>query len=167
LTGISNRRRFESTLEIEWKRACRAQTPLSLLMLDVDHFKSINDRYGHPYGDMVLTQVAAAIQRMVPRSGDLVARYGGEEFVVLLAASDREAATVVGRRILEVVRALNFPESCVTVSAGGATHHPAHNAGSKELLIATADQALYLAKHLGRDRLEFADVPSSEMETPG
>jgi diguanylate cyclase (GGDEF)-like protein len=75
---------FEQTFDLEWNRAYRAQTPLSLLLVDVDHFKSINDCYGHPYGDTVLRQVATAIQATLPRSGDLVARYGREEFAVIL-----------------------------------------------------------------------------------
>lgn len=160
LTGIANRRCFEQTLDLEWNRSYRTQTPLSLLMIDIDHFKSINDHYGHPYGDTVLRQVAAAIQGTLPRSGDLVARYGGEEFVVILPASGREAASIVGMRILEAIRALNLPEGPVTVSVG-ATTHQIPQTSSKELLIAAADQALYLSKHHGRDRLEFADISSS------
>lgn len=160
LTGIANRRCFEQTLDLEWNRSHRTQTPLSLLMIDIDHFKSINDRFGHPYGDTVLRQVAKAIQGTLPRSGDLVARYGGEEFVVILPASGREAASVVGMRILEAIRGLNLPEGPITASAGAATHQT-HPTGSKDLLIASADQALYLSKHRGRDRLEFADMPSS------
>lgn len=159
LTGIANRRYFDLTLDLEWKRAYRTKTLLSLLMIDVDHFKSINDLHGHPYGDMVLRQVATAIQASLPRSGDFVARYGGEEFVVLLPASTHEAAALVGLRILEVIRRLNLPQGPITVSGGGATCQP-HHSGSEECLIAAADQALYLSKNRGRDRLEFADLMS-------
>ena len=156
LTGIPNRRCFEQTFESEWNRAYRARTPLSLLLVDIDHFKSINDRYGHPYGDTVLKEVAVTIQSMVLRGSDLVARYGGEEFVVILAASGSEAATVVGMRILQAIRDLDLPEGRVTASVGGATRY-AHEIESRDLLIAAADQSLYLAKNRGRDRLEFAD----------
>ena len=157
LTGIPNRRCFEQTFNHEWDRAYRAQAPLSLLFIDVDHFKSINDRYGHPYGDTVLRAIATAIQSSLPRSGDLVARYGGEEFVIILPASGREASAVIGTRILEAIRNLHLPEGPVTVSVGAATSQP-HLAGSKDLLVAAADQALYLAKHHGRNRLELADI---------
>jgi diguanylate cyclase (GGDEF)-like protein len=157
MTGIPNRRCFEQTFENEWNRAYRARVPLSLLLIDVDQFKSINDRYGHLYGDSVLKEVAAAIQSTVLRGGDFVARYGGEEFVIILAASGSEAAVVVGTRILQVIRELDLPNGPITVSVGGATHE-VHEPGSRDLLIATADQALYLAKNGGRDRLEFADT---------
>jgi diguanylate cyclase (GGDEF)-like protein len=160
LTGIANRRSFDRTLEVEWRRAVRRKTPLSLLMIDVDHFKALNDHYGHPYGDACLIAIAHALQTAVPRTADLLARYGGEEFAVILSATDQRGADTVARRMQEFVRALHLKNETpigqfVTISIGAATYDFPHD-GDSAGLIKAADGALYQAKRNGRDRIEFA-----------
>jgi len=162
LTGIANRRCFDQTLELEWNRAVRSQSPLSLIMLDVDHFKSINDLHGHPYGDTVLTQVAAALRAALPRSGDLLARYGGEEFAVILVAIDHDRSQIVATRMLQAVQNLDLLHGPITISAGIASCHSPH-AGDKELLIQAADEALYSAKNHGRNRFESIPMQSPQL----
>lgn len=165
LTGVANRRNFDRTLEIEWRRAVRRKSPLSLLMIDVDYFKNLNDKYGHPYGDACLIEIAQALQTALPRSADLLARYGGEEFGVILSATDARGADTVAFRMREFVRALHLKNETpigrfVTVSIGIATFVFPHD-GSSGSLIKAADEALYQAKHRGRDRIEAAatEVP--------
>lgn len=158
LTGIANRRSFDRTLEVEWRRAVRRKTPLSLLMIDVDYFKNLNDRYGHPYGDDCLIQIAHALQAALPRTADLLARYGGEEFGIILSATDARGADTVASRLREFVRALHLKNETpigkfVTISIGVATFEFPHE-GTSAALIRAADNALYLAKHEGRDRIE-------------
>lgn len=109
LTGIANRRRFDEKLGQEWLRARRDKTPLALLMLDVDHFKLFNDRYGHQAGDDCLRRIAECLASMVARPGDLVARYGGEEFAVVLPSIDVDGALVVAQRMREAVRPWPYP----------------------------------------------------------
>lgn len=162
LTGIANRRRFDQTFDIEWRRAVRRQSPLSLLMIDVDYFKNLNDKYGHLYGDDCLVRVAHALQSALPRSADLLARYGGEEFAVILSATDAHGADIVAHRMQEVIRELALDNqtpigTIVTVSIGMATYEFPCN-GTPASFIEAADGALYLAKRLGRDRIERALV---------
>jgi diguanylate cyclase (GGDEF)-like protein len=157
LTGVGNRRNFNDTLEAEWRRCARAGLPLSLLMIDIDHFKLYNDHYGHQAGDQCLQQVAAAMQRCAARPQDMLARYGGEEFILLLPQEGLEGAEVVARRILDEVARIALPHAAsptaarVSVSMGIASVTPGeHNdAGA---LIRTADGLLYRAKQTGRDR---------------
>lgn len=162
LTGVANRRRFDEQLQIECDRALRTGEPLSLLMIDVDHFKRYNDRYGHPAGDACLRDVAQAIQGMVRRPADQVARYGGEEFVMLLPHTDLAGAAHLGERVVEAVAALriphegSLPDRVVTVSVGVATARCNADGtctpASPAALVRAADQALYAAKAAGRGR---------------
>lgn len=156
LTGVANRRSFDEKLTNEWKRERRDLGALSLLMIDVDHFKRYNDTYGHQAGDHCLQKVAAALEKEVYRPGDLVARYGGEEFAVILTATDVEGACKVAGRILDRVAELAIPHSSgetghVTVSIGASTLLPQPGM-TQDDLITSADNALYRAKHAGRNR---------------
>ena len=156
LTQVANRRRFDEYLRQEWRRLAREQAPLSLIMCDVDFFKLYNDTYGHQAGDECLKQVAGAIDNSIERPADLVARYGGEEFAIILPNTDRNGATYVAEKIRIAIKALQIPHSAsrvstrVTLSLGVATLVP-FPAFSQEMLIDTADRALYHAKAQGRD----------------
>ncbi|MGE5452124.1 MAG: diguanylate cyclase [Acidobacteriota bacterium] len=174
LTGLANRRVFDAVLEREWDRGRRAGSPVSLLMVDIDHFKQFNDHLGHPEGDRCLVQVAHLIQRLAQRPADEVARVGGEEFVVLLPETDAIGAAHVAQRIVEGVAAMGIahPASSVapvtTVSIGVASIHriPVAERGSHDGqphvgpidLIRAADKALYAAKDGGRNRYQSAGV---------
>lgn len=161
LTGIANRRYFDQTLAHEWARAQRGQTPLSLIMLDVDVFKHFNDHYGHLAGDKCLQALALTLaQTGGRREGDLVARFGGEEFVVLLPASDTQAAMDVAHHIQHAIQAMALPHEgapfgIVTVSFGVATVVPQRDQAPEEL-VRRADRAMYRAKQGGRNRIELA-----------
>ncbi len=158
LTGLANRRCFDETLAYEWKRSTREKTPISLLMIDVDHFKDFNDHYGHQAGDDCLIKVAAALGDGVQRASDLAARYGGEEFTIILANTDEPGALKVAQAVLGSISDLNIEHafstagSMVTVSIGTATMVPDH-LSNPEALIGAADQALYQAKENGRNRV--------------
>ena len=158
LTQVANRRRFEEYLDIEWRRMTRSQQPLSLILVDVDFFKSYNDTYGHPMGDRCLSKIARVIKDVVQRPGDLVARYGGEEFAVILSNTDTHGAAHVAEKICFAVRKLAIPHensqvsSYVTLSAGLATVIPISNSSFEKIIVA-ADKALYQAKAAGRDRV--------------
>jgi diguanylate cyclase (GGDEF)-like protein len=169
LTGVANRRRFDEALEHEWSRARRAGEPLALLMLDVDHFKLFNDRYGHPAGDACLKSLAEAVALIGQRPADLFARYGGEEFVLLLPQTPRDGAVHIAQLILEAVGCLDIQHEAsstaphVTVSIGIACYDQASpcwieprstegvrvRCGAGDLVQA-ADKALYAAKTAGR-----------------
>lgn len=159
LTGLSNRRFFDNALRTEFSRHKRSGSQLSLIMLDVDHFKKYNDHYGHLAGDDCLLQIARALKLMVKRPPDIVARYGGEEFVVILPDTDRQGAIVVAERIGESVLRLALPHAqsdiseFVTISLGVATACD-HVLTDGAQLVALADQALYQAKKGGRNRYE-------------
>ena len=160
LTGLANRRCFDETLQAEWLRASRQQQALSLLMVDVDHFKLYNDANGHLGGDECLQQIALAMAGEM-RANDLVARYGGEEFAVILPNESLNGACIVAERIRARVEQLRLPyqsraDKMVTVSIGAATLWPSPDTetGPKQLL-AIADGALYLAKHMGRNRISL------------
>ncbi|GKQ53548.1 sensor domain-containing diguanylate cyclase [Bradyrhizobium sp. Ce-3] len=158
LTGLANRRHFDERLAEEWARAKRDGTPLSLFLIDVDHFKKFNDQYGHQAGDACLRSLARILVAQVRRPADLAARYGGEEFALLLPNTDADGCVEVGERVREALRelgmlhALNPPSRLVTVSLGGATNNPTQSVAG-ESLVAAADRALYAAKEAGRDRL--------------
>lgn len=161
LTGISNRRHFDYALADEWRRCARAGTPLSLLMIDVDHFKAYNDRLGHMQGDDCLRRVAALLTGASRRAGDLVARYGGEEFVCLLPNAGRQGAALVAERLRQdVERACILhpasPLGYLTVSIGVATAMPP--AGTPAALVDLADRLLYVAKTQGRNRVAAGQV---------
>jgi diguanylate cyclase (GGDEF)-like protein/PAS domain S-box-containing protein len=157
LTGLANRRRFDESLAAEWHRAMRDHAPLSLLLIDADHFKLYNDSYGHVRGDSCLRQIAESAQQVVSRPGDLVARYGGEEFAVLLPGTANEGAMKVAADVCEALRLLSLPHSAnapgiVTISIGCATIVP-ELGQLPQILIEAADLALYNAKRGGRDQV--------------
>ncbi|MEP6619992.1 MAG: diguanylate cyclase [bacterium] len=185
LTGLANRRRFDDALANEWSRCLRG-SEMSLIMLDVDHFKLYNDHYGHPAGDACLKLVARALGSVCTRSGDLVARFGGEEFAVILPQTPRDGACVVARRILEALADARIAHvtsqtlPVVSASMGVSVHdarsprwrgaaasevHPPEDAISAADVLLAADRALYAAKEGGRARaflLEVADVAHAE-----
>ncbi len=157
LTGVSNRRHFDDTLVLEWRRALRKQVPVSLLMIDIDHFKAFNDAAGHQAGDDCLRRVAQALQDSLHRAADLVARYGGEEFAVLLPeCEEHQARRLAGvlRARIESLRHVHpaAPGSIVTISIGVATQVPERNTSHVDL-VSRADVALYEAKRGGRNRV--------------
>jgi diguanylate cyclase (GGDEF)-like protein len=161
LTEIPNRREFDRVLEIEWLRAIRSEHPLSLLMLDVDNFKTYNDGYGHDAGDECLRQVALTIQSTMRRSADFAARYGGEEFVCVLPDTDRDGAIALADAIRRNIESLNVPhefsngDRIITISSGVATFVGTAKKSPVELVKA-ADTALYQAKEAGRNCVKAA-----------
>jgi diguanylate cyclase (GGDEF)-like protein len=165
LTGLANRRAFDQCLLSEWQRSARSQQPLSLLMIDIDHFKRYNDHYGHLAGDACLRQIAAILFDCAQRSGELVVRYGGEEFALLLPGTDGDAACVVAQRCMDElanaqISHANSPVSpWLTCSVGVATV-----VASPELvpesLVRCADEALYQVKSAGRASFSVAPCPS-------
>jgi diguanylate cyclase (GGDEF)-like protein len=162
LTGLANRRRFDELFASTWRQAQREQLPVSVLMIDADHFKAYNDCYGHEAGDDCLRAIAAAIEQRALRAGDFAARYGGEEFMVLLANTDTEGALTVAQRIHAAVLELNIPHAgspigTVTLSIGVAMAI-AHPGADGAELLRVADRNLYAAKHAGRDRIEAGDL---------
>ena len=158
LTGLKNRRKFDSEIDMEWRRAARSETPVAVLMIDADHFKAYNDTYGHQAGDQVLVGIAICISDSVRRSGDCPARYGGEEFAVLLPGlSAVEAFTVAEIIRLKVEQWAEDP-SVTTVSIGVASMTPAGLLSWSDLIEA-ADKALYAAKANGRNQSVVAAIP--------
>lgn len=157
LTDVANRRTFDLAAAKEWRRLSREAAPMAMILLDVDHFKKYNDRYGHPAGDACLRTVAAAAGSEVCRPGDLLARYGGEEFVVILPATLPAGALVVAEQIRLAVMNRQLahdaaPLGYVTVSVGVAVMWPDERS-VVEQLTARADAALYMAKRSGRNRV--------------
>jgi diguanylate cyclase (GGDEF)-like protein len=190
LTGLANRRKFDQTLEQEWQRSLRGADPLSMLLIDVDHFKLFNDRYGHPKGDHALRSVAKALVGSVRRAGDLVARCGGEEFGMLLPQTARTGALTVAQRVLKAVKALDIGHlgsptaRQLTVSIGVASYdedsacwvdNPADvryvgperqlHCSAPDLVVA-ADKALYSAKRAGRAQFGLCEIIVKEPESP-
>jgi len=187
LTGIANRRRLDEMLGREWLRARRSREPLALALVDIDHFKLFNDRYGHPAGDACLRAVAEGLRSICLRPGDLAARYGGEEFALLLPQTPELGARHVATRILDCLEALAIRHENstvaphVTVSAGiaccdgtssprdaalGRARGPSAGASIRGLL-GTADAALYAAKGAGRAQVcvvSARDGPSGELQ---
>jgi diguanylate cyclase (GGDEF)-like protein len=187
LTGLANRRQFDDTLEREWLRSLRAGDPIGLLLIDVDHFKLYNDRYGHPKGDACLRQVAKALVSASLRPADLVARCGGEEFAILLPQTSRCGAEHVAHRILDATEVLAIRHEAspvaghVTLSIGIACYDEAsacwsipsadhrfgldpHERGVASNLVLAADKALYSAKQAGRARARLLDM--ADVDTP-
>ena len=158
LTALANRRYFDEMLAIEFLRLKRSESPLSLIMLDVDRFKSFNDYYGHLAGDNCLRQIGLTLRANVSRATDIVARYGGEEFVVVLSDTDRSGAVIIAERIRMAVELLAIPHSdsdvlkYVTVSLGVVTLYPSR-LDSMDEIVSLADKAMYFAKNEGRNRV--------------
>jgi diguanylate cyclase (GGDEF)-like protein len=157
LTGIANRRHFDETLLREWQRSARSLRPLSLLLLDVDHFKLFNDHYGHLGGDDCLRRIATTLRQAVHRPADMVARYGGEEFAIILPETDVDGAITVAGHVCAAVRALAIPHAAsrtttITTVSIGCASRVAVPGTSPGPLVGEADQALYAAKTEGRDR---------------
>ncbi len=190
LTGLANRRRFDHTLEQEWQRSLRGADPLSLLLIDVDHFKLYNDRYGHPKGDQALRSVAKALVNSVRRTADLVARCGGEEFGVLLPQTARVGALHVAQRVLNNVKALDIGHTAspsarhLSVSIGIACYdedsvcwvdNPADVrfiGDDRQLpctasdMVVAADKGLYAAKRAGRVQSVLQEIIKREADSP-
>lgn len=164
LTEIPNRRRFDEQLEVEWRRSIRNQNPLSVVLMDVDHFKLFNDHYGHAAGDRCLCAVAQALESGLRRATDLVARYGGEEFVAVLPNTDAKGAALVAETLRAAVEGLGVTHAhssagpVVTISLGGATVVPPHEGLVAEDLTHAADLVLYAAKEAGRNRVVLSDA---------
>ncbi|HYI08814.1 MAG TPA: diguanylate cyclase [Thermoanaerobaculia bacterium] len=161
LTGIANRRSFERSLADEWNRARRHEQPLALILLDLDHFKSLNDRLGHPAGDDCLRKVGAFLADTIRRSGEVVARYGGEEFAILLPGVDADVAIRVAETLRDGIERLGVPYGHgngkrMTASCGVAAMIP-NGQITSDSLVASADRALYAAKHSGRNVVRVAD----------
>jgi len=164
LTGLHNRRQFDIACATEWERARRDQTPLTALFVDIDYFKSYNDRHGHRAGDDCLALVSKAVCQSLQRPADLAARYGGDEFVVLLPATDTDGGFDVAHRVLEAIAALDIPHEAspfrrVTCSIGVAAVVPEPTSTPHELLE-RADGALYTAKQAGRNTAMSAQASS-------
>jgi diguanylate cyclase (GGDEF)-like protein len=170
LTGIYNRRRFDEHLERNWELAQRDGVPLALLLIDIDFFKRFNDRHGHQAGDECLKAVAASLARAARRPLDFVARYGGEEFAVVLYEPSREYVHQVAQRIHASIaaRAIAHGDSPVsgqvTVSIGAAFVAPSWERSSSGF-VQLADEALYEAKHAGRNRSVFRELEYAELRT--
>jgi diguanylate cyclase (GGDEF)-like protein len=161
LTDLANRRRFDEYLTTEWRRALRDGEYLTVLLVDVDHFKRFNDSLGHQAGDECLRHVAEVLKSAASRPGDLAARYGGEEFVLVLTQTDQVGAETVAEAVCNGVASLaimnpEVPEGILTVSVGSATVIPTADS-SPALLVSAADFALYRAKQDGRNCVRVAE----------
>jgi diguanylate cyclase (GGDEF)-like protein/PAS domain S-box-containing protein len=155
LTGLKNRRAFEERMGEELARIRRTSQPLSLLLLDIDHFKAFNDSFGHPRGDDVLRVVARLLSRAV-RDTDIAVRFGGEEFAIILPNTDAEGAVQMGERLRQAIEGASWSERAITVSVGAATA-TSHTADLAALLE-HADRALYRSKQGGRNRVTLAEA---------
>jgi diguanylate cyclase (GGDEF)-like protein len=161
LTGVANRRYFDETISIEWRRARRHSNSIAMMMCDVDYFKLYNDTYGHQAGDDCLRRIARVIRQNTERPSDIVARYGGEEFAVVLPETTIGGALIVAEKIRQAIRELNIehassPGGLVTLSIGLASAAPGFDNPPEDLIQATA-KALLRAKRQGRDCLSRAD----------
>ena len=169
LTGIANRRRFDETLDAEWRRCARNGSTFSIVIVDVDHFKEFNDTYGHARGDDCLRQLAQVLRNVARRPGDVAARYGGEEFALVLPESDARAAQTIIRHLFDGIDALAMPHaasSCadvVTISAGAVTLIPSETL-NPSLAIESADHLLYESKDDGRNRAHHFDIINNTRE---
>ena len=158
LTGVYNRRMFDSVMEVEWANAKRNHQPLSLLMVDIDYFKQYNDHYGHIHGDDCLKRVANTLSNVATRSRDFFARFGGEEFIVVLPETDATAANMIAERCRSLIFKAQIPHEkslvsqMLTISIGVSTIIPTHSEQSIDF-IAAVDRQLYQAKEKGRNRI--------------
>ncbi|PRN48147.1 GGDEF domain-containing protein [Acinetobacter baumannii] len=161
LTGLANRRYLDETLDNEWRRALRHETPLTIMMVDIDFFKPYNDSLGHLKGDQCLKDIATAISSIAARSGDLVARYGGEEFFLLFPMTKAQQAKIQAERLMNAIKKIAIVHPCssvspyVTISVGVATTIPRLN-DSISAFVSRADHALYQAKTNGRNQYQIA-----------
>ncbi|WP_284087385.1 GGDEF domain-containing protein [Acinetobacter nosocomialis] len=161
LTGLANRRYLDETLDNEWRRALRHETPLTIMMVDIDFFKPYNDTLGHLKGDQCLKDIATAISSIAARSGDLVARYGGEEFLLLFPMTNTQQAQIQVERLMNAIKKIAIVHPCssvspyVTISVGVATTIPRLN-DSISAFVSRADHALYQAKTNGRNQYQIA-----------
>ena len=162
LTQIPNRRRYDEFLDTEWRRAIRRETCLSMVLMDIDHFKQYNDTYGHLEGDRCLQEVAAALEKSLMRPADLAARYGGEEFACLLPETDMAGAMHLAEKLRDAVEQLKLPHKSsltaehVTISVGVASVIATAERASDDL-FKLADKALYSSKETGRNKVVPAD----------
>jgi diguanylate cyclase (GGDEF)-like protein len=160
LTGIANRRHFDAVLAQEYARHARHETKLALIMLDIDHFKTFNDCYGHVAGDECLRRIGQVLAANATRSADLPARYGGEEFVCILPETDSDGAVGIAEKIRQSIQELAMPHErssvaeCVTASLG-VVSVMCSVGGSPVDIVAKADELLYVAKSMGRNRVEY------------
>ncbi|MFP0370396.1 GGDEF domain-containing protein [Acinetobacter baumannii] len=161
LTGLANRRYLDETLDNEWRRALRHETPLTIMMVDIDFFKPYNDSLGHLKGDQCLKDIATAISSIAACSGDLVARYGGEEFLLLFPMTNAQQAIIQAERLMNAIKKIAIVHPCssvspyVTISVGVATTIPRLN-DSISAFVSRADHALYQAKTNGRNQYQIA-----------
>ncbi len=169
LTGLANRRHFDRKFKVEWRRAMREQTPISLLLIDVDYFKKYNDTYGHQAGDRCLQQIAKALESISHRPADLAARYGGEEFAVLLPVTSKENAAMLAERLRKKIESLKIEHAksefgIATISIGVSCCKPVWDFTGKTpdedqkvtfpaMLLTAADNALYVSKEQGRNQV--------------
>lgn len=159
LTEVANRRHFDEHLAEVWEQVKRDGGDVAIMMIDVDHFKAYNDRYGHPVGDACLKAVASALKRRLREPGDLIARYGGEEFIAVLAGTSLQTVRGAAERIRRGIEGLNLlhatssTHAVVTVSIGVAAMNPSEPGATTTRLISAADEALYHAKQGGRNRV--------------
>lgn len=160
LTGLWNRRYFDETIEVEWRRCLRHKKSIALMMLDIDFFKEYNDYYGHLAGDDCLIMIAQEVRAIFRRSTDLTTRFGGEEFIIIMPEAEKDEAITMADRVLKRIHELNIPHesspviSRVSVSIGVTSMVPEHHRSSKELLL-MADKALYQAKRAGRNQYKY------------
>ncbi|MDR0302152.1 MAG: diguanylate cyclase [Treponema sp.] len=169
LTRIPNRRAFDNRLNEEWRRAIREKQPITLLMIDVDHFKRYNDKYGHQQGDKALITIAGILGKTATRGGDFAARWGGEEFVMLLPNSDEQAGLKVGEDLRKGMECTDVPLSDgtvtkMTISIGINSHMPTQDSVLNEF-VSGSDKALYTAKKTGRNRVCLYDASVKRAET--
>ena len=170
LTGLANRRHFDEEMQQEWRRGARQQSPLSVMMIDIDHFKHFNDTHGHVRGDDCLRQAASVIAAHARRPGELAVRYGGEEFLLLFPDTGREAACQLAERLLQSFRQARLQQApglsreFLSVSIGVAAVVPGNTMLTPDELICAADDALYEAKHAGRDCWRYAAGLGSEAD---
>ena len=171
LTGLHNRRSFDTRFDVEWKRALREREPISILVMDIDKFKTYNDTYGHQRGDVALQSFAKTFVETLKRPGDFAARWGGEEFIALLPNTDAQGALFIAEQIREQIQEMALPSPDglgvkITVSIGVNTRLHGDGDATNEF-FSRADEALYTAKEKGRNRVwHFKDKPAVEDEGP-
>jgi len=166
LTGVANRRQFDQVLQSEWSRARRSGQGMALLMVDIDHFKEFNDRFGHPLGDACLRAVATALSGCATRGSDVVARYGGEEFAVVVSGTTRDGALALAETMRLAVERLRLATTEPVGSVGvtisiGVAHVALIASADPGALLAATDAALYDAKHAGRNRVVEGRLPDA------